>query len=72
MSLSARRRCVTEGLVAIESSSMAGTVGLAGGVMAAAYCWVHGDEDGDGVVNKTDDCPGTPKGTMVDAGGHAW
>ena len=54
------------GLGAIESSSMAGTVGLAGGVMAAAYCWVHGDEDGDGVVNKTDDCPGTPKGTMVD------
>ena len=39
------------GLGAIESSTMAGTVGLAGGVMAAAYCWVHGDEDGDGVVN---------------------
>ena len=54
------------GLGAIESSSMAGTVGLVGGVMSAAYCWVHGDADGDGVVNKTDDCPGTPKGTMVD------
>lgn len=54
------------GLGAIESSTMAGAVGLAGGVLAAGYCWVHGDEDGDGVVNKTDKCPGTPKGTMVD------
>lgn len=54
------------GLGAIESSSMAGAVGLAGGVLAAGYCWVHGDEDGDGVVNKTDKCPGTPQGTVVD------
>lgn len=53
-------------LGAIESSSMAGTVGLTGAVLSAAYCWVHGDADGDGVVNKTDKCPNTPKGTEVD------
>ncbi|MBX9914585.1 MAG: OmpA family protein [Pseudomonadaceae bacterium] len=56
-------------LGAIESSSMAGTVGLAGAVLSTAYCWVHGDADGDGVVNKTDKCPDTPKGTQVDAVG---
>jgi OOP family OmpA-OmpF porin len=56
-------------LGAIESSAMAGTVGLTGAVLSAAYCWVHGDADGDGVVNKTDKCPGTPKGTEVDAVG---
>jgi len=53
-------------LGAIESSTMAGTVGLAGAVLSTAYCWVHGDADGDGVVNKTDKCPGTPQGTQVD------
>ena len=53
-------------LGAIESSSMAGTVGLTGAVLSAAYCWVHGDADGDGVVNKTDKCPDTPQGTQVD------
>jgi OOP family OmpA-OmpF porin len=56
-------------LGAIESSAMAGTVGLAGAVLSTAYCWVHGDADGDGVVNKTDKCPDTPKGTQVDAVG---
>lgn len=54
-------------LGAIESSTMAGTVGLTGAVLSAAYCWVHGDADGDGVVNKTDKCPDTPKGAQVDA-----
>ncbi|OHC31820.1 MAG: hypothetical protein A2Y50_03085 [Pseudomonadales bacterium RIFCSPLOWO2_12_59_9] len=53
-------------LGAIESSSMAGTVGLTGAVLSAAYCWVHGDADGDWVVNKTDKCPDTPQGTQVD------
>jgi OOP family OmpA-OmpF porin len=37
--------------------------------LSTAYCWVHGDADGDGVVNKTDKCPDTPKGTQVDAVG---
>lgn len=54
------------GLGAIEDSTMAGVVGATGAVVAAAYCWVHGDADGDGVVNKTDKCPNTPKGTKVD------
>jgi OOP family OmpA-OmpF porin len=53
-------------LGSIESSSLAGGVGLAGAVATAAYCWVHGDADGDGVVNKLDECPDTPKGTTVD------
>lgn len=56
-------------LGAIESSTMAGVVGATGAVLSAAYCWVHGDADGDGVVNKTDKCPDTPKGTQVDAVG---
>jgi OOP family OmpA-OmpF porin len=56
-------------LGAIESSTMAGVVGATGVVLSTAYCWVHGDADGDGVVNKTDKCPNTPKGTQVDAVG---
>jgi OOP family OmpA-OmpF porin len=56
-------------LGAIESSTMAGVVGATGAVLSTAYCWVHGDADGDGVVNKTDKCPDTPKGTQVDAVG---
>jgi OOP family OmpA-OmpF porin len=56
-------------LGAIESSTMAGVVGATGAVLSVAYCWVHGDADGDGVVNKTDKCPNTPMGTQVDAVG---
>lgn len=56
-------------LGAIESSAMAGVVGATGAVFSAAFCWVHGDADGDGVVNKTDKCPNTPMGTQVDAVG---
>ncbi|MDG9885487.1 OmpA family protein [Pseudomonas putida CSV86] len=58
-------------LGAIESSSWAGWGALVGGSMAAAYCWVHGDgdEDGDGVPDSRDKCPGTPRGTPVDATG---
>jgi outer membrane protein OmpA-like peptidoglycan-associated protein len=43
---------------------------LVGG-MAGAYCWVHGDgdEDGDGVPDSRDKCPGTPKGVQVDTNG---
>jgi outer membrane protein OmpA-like peptidoglycan-associated protein len=44
---------------------------LAVGGLAAAYCWVHGDgdEDGDGVPDSRDKCPGTPRGVQVDAEG---
>ena len=60
---------VGAGLGATESSAVAGWGALGFGLTAAAYCWVHGDEDGDGVTNKNDKCPGTPKGTEVDADG---
>ncbi|CAI8809154.1 OmpA family protein [Pseudomonas sp. YuFO20] len=62
---------VGAGLGAIESSSWAGYGALIAGGTAAAYCWVHGDgdEDGDGVLDSRDKCPGTPKGVRVDADG---
>lgn len=58
-------------LGAIESSSWAGWGALLGGGLAAGYCWSHGDgdEDGDGVPDSRDKCPGTPPGTVVDANG---
>lgn len=60
---------VGAGLGAIESTSWAaGGLGI-GALTGAAYCWVHGDADGDGVVNKDDKCPNTPRGTPVDATG---
>lgn len=60
---------VGAGLGATESASWAaGGLGV-GALTAAAYCWVHGDQDGDGVVNKLDDCRDTPKGTQVDEKG---
>ncbi|QKF49417.1 OmpA family protein [Pseudomonas graminis] len=56
---------------AFQSASVAAGFGAAVGVMAGAYCWVHGDgdDDGDGVLNSKDKCPNTPKGTSVDATG---
>ena len=56
---------------ATESSAYAGAGALLIGGMAGAYCWVHGDgdEDGDGVPDSRDKCPGTPKGVQVDADG---
>jgi len=56
---------------ATESSAYAGYGALLIGGMAGAYCWVHGDgdEDGDGVPDSRDKCPGTPKGVPVDANG---
>ncbi|MHC8304579.1 OmpA family protein [Pseudomonas sp. PB3P13] len=59
------------GLGATEASSWAGYGALLVGGTAAAYCWVHGDadEDGDGVPDSRDKCPGTPKGVQVDADG---
>ncbi len=58
-------------LGATESSSWAGGGALVVGGLAGAYCWVHGDgdEDGDGVPDSRDKCPGTPKGVPVDADG---
>ncbi|MCE6982564.1 OmpA family protein, partial [Pseudomonas frederiksbergensis] len=58
-------------LGAIESSSWAGWGALLGAGMAAGYCWAHGDgdEDGDGVPDSRDKCPGTPRGVQVDANG---
>jgi outer membrane protein OmpA-like peptidoglycan-associated protein len=62
---------VGAGLGATESSAWAGYGALLVGGTAAAYCWVHGDgdEDGDGVPDSRDKCPGTPKGVHVDANG---
>jgi outer membrane protein OmpA-like peptidoglycan-associated protein len=62
---------VGAGLGATESSAWAGGGALFVGGLAAAYCWVHGDgdEDGDGVLDSRDKCPGTPKGVQVDANG---
>ena len=62
---------VGAGLGATESSAWAGYGALLVGGTAAAYCWVHGDgdEDGDGVPDSRDKCPGTPKGVQVDADG---
>ncbi|UVJ43015.1 OmpA family protein [Pseudomonas sp. LS1212] len=58
-------------LGATESSTWAGWGALIGAGMAAGYCWVHGDgdEDGDGVPDSRDKCPGTPRGVQVDANG---
>ncbi|WP_044871718.1 OmpA family protein [Pseudomonas sp. LFM046] len=62
---------VGAGLGAIESATWAGWGTLIGAGTGAAYCWVHGDgdEDGDGVFDSRDKCPGTPPGTKVDADG---
>ncbi|UVL41626.1 OmpA family protein [Pseudomonas sp. B21-040] len=62
---------VGAGLGATESSAWAGYGALLVGGTAAAYCWVHGDgdEDGDGVPDSRDKCPGTPHGVTVDVNG---
>ncbi|MCP1454582.1 MULTISPECIES: OmpA family protein [Pseudomonas] len=62
---------VGAGLGAIESSSWIGPGALVAGTVAAGWCWAHGDgdEDGDGVPDSRDKCPGTPKGVQVDADG---
>ena len=62
---------VGAGLGAIESSSWIGPGELVAGTVAGARCWAHGDgdEDGDGVPDSRDKCPGTPKGVQVDADG---
>lgn len=44
-----------------------GGVGLA--AVAGGYCWFYADSDGDGVLDREDQCPNTPPGTPVDATG---
>ncbi|MBH3462066.1 OmpA family protein [Pseudomonas putida] len=55
------------GLGAIESSSWATGAGVAGAIAGGLICYAQdGDEDGDGVFDRRDRCPDTPKGTAVD------
>ncbi|MEQ6927677.1 OmpA family protein [Pseudomonas mosselii] len=54
------------GLGAIESSSWAAGAGVAGAIAGGLICYAQdGDEDGDGVFDRRDRCPGTPAGTQV-------
>lgn len=54
------------GLGAIESSSWAAGGGLAGAIAGGLICYAQdGDEDEDGVFDRRDRCPDTPKGTAV-------
>lgn len=55
------------GLGAIESSSWAAGAGVAGAIAGGLICYAQdGDEDDDGVFDRRDRCPDTPKGTAVD------
>lgn len=58
-------------LGAIKTGAWIGPGALVGGAVAAGWCYAHGDgdEDGDGVPDSRDKCPGTPKGVQVDANG---
>ncbi len=54
------------GLGAIESSAWAAGGAVAGAVVGGLLCYAQdGDEDGDGVFDRRDRCPGTPSGTPV-------
>ncbi|MHA6193463.1 OmpA family protein [Pseudomonas wadenswilerensis] len=54
------------GLGAIESSAWAGGGAAAGAIAGGLICFAQdGDEDGDGVFDRRDRCPDTPKGTPV-------
>lgn len=54
------------GLGAIESSTWAAGGAVAGAVIGTLICYAQdGDEDGDGVFDRRDRCPGTPAGTPV-------
>lgn len=54
------------GLGAIESSSWAAGGAVAGAVIGTLICYAQdGDEDGDGVFDRRDRCPGTPANTPV-------
>lgn len=54
------------GLGAIESSAWAAGAGTAGLIAGGLICYVQdGDEDGDGVFDRRDNCPDTPANTPV-------
>jgi len=54
------------GLGAIESSTWAAGGAVAGAVIGGLLCYAQdGDEDGDGVFDRRDRCPGTPANTPV-------
>ncbi|SFW14312.1 Outer membrane protein OmpA [Pseudomonas sp. NFACC19-2] len=54
------------GLGAIESSTWAAGGAVAGALLGTIICYAEdGDEDGDGVFDRRDRCPGTPVGTAV-------
>ncbi|MCM2330141.1 OmpA family protein [Geopseudomonas sagittaria] len=54
------------GLGAIESSAWAGGGAAAGAVIGGLLCYAQdGDQDEDGVHDRRDRCPDTPKGTEV-------
>lgn len=54
------------GLGAIESSTWAAGGAVAGAVIGTLICYAQdGDEDGDGVFDRRDRCPGTPANTPV-------
>jgi outer membrane protein OmpA-like peptidoglycan-associated protein len=54
------------GLGAIESSAWAGGGAAAGAVLGGLLCYAQdGDQDEDGVHDRRDRCPDTPKGTEV-------
>ena len=57
------------GLGSIESGTAAAAGGVAGAVVVGAYCWFYADSDGDGVLDRHDQCPDTPEGTKVDETG---
>ncbi len=54
------------GLGAIESSAWAAGGGVAGAIAGGLICYAQdGDEDGDGVFDRRDNCPDTPANTPV-------
>ena len=58
------------GLGAIESSAAAAGGALAGVVIGGLICYAQdGDEDGDGVFDRRDRCPHTPRDTPVQHNG---
>ncbi|MDE1165894.1 MAG: OmpA family protein [Pseudomonas sp.] len=58
------------GLGALENSSWAGGLGVLGAITGGLICYAHdGDEDGDGVFDRRDRCPGTPPNTPVSHNG---
>jgi OOP family OmpA-OmpF porin len=56
------------GTAAADNDEDYALVGAAAGAVIA-YFVCEGDEDGDGVADESDRCPGTPRGIAVDANG---